>query len=475
MEAWEENDYTPDFEKRRAESAAERSSAEPSAGAEQPFDDPVSPLDDQPSTKGAASGATACPPAGDEEERPRRKFFAGDRVLWIIIATLAIISVLVVYSSTAKMAYGSNVRTTAEFLRQQIFLLAMSFGVLLLALNIDSRIYNRYAKAFYVMSMLLTLATYFMGVSTNSAARWISILGFQFQPSEMLKVATVIFLARQLSCRQSKMNKIKIIPTLKIWRWSEPRNLKIWEEGTKPILMPVVLAATVIFPAHTSSALLVLMVAWVMMLIARVKLGELLKLVGLAVIGALMIYTLNLGRSETAEGRVATWINLWTTSQVEKPIQHLSDTERSMIAIHNGGILGEGAGQSTIRAEMTHPESDYAFAFFVEEYGLVFATVLMVLYLWIFFRAREIFEECGTAFPGLLVLGLAVMITIQAMLHIMVTVNLSPETGQTLPIISRGGSSMIFTAMALGMILSVSRQNSEGSHDKPKGESIYGR
>ena len=103
----------------------------------------------------------------------------------------------------------------------------------------------------------------------------------------------------------------------------------------------------------------------------------------------------------------------------------------------------------------------------------VLALLLLLLYLWIFFRAIEIFRRCGTAFPGLLVLGLALLITCQALLHIMVTVNLIPETGQTLPLISRGGSSTIFTAIALGMILSVSRQNDEQSHDMPKSESIY--
>ena len=146
-----------------------------------------------------------------------------------------------------------------------------------------------------------------------------------------------------------------------------------------------------------------------------------------------------------------------------------------MIAIHNGGILGEGAGQSAMRVEMIHPESDYAYAFFVEEYGLLLALVLLMLYLWIFFRAIEIFRRCGTAFPGLLVLGLALLITCQALLHIMVTVNLIPETGQTLPLISRGGSSTLFTTIALGMILSVSRQNDERSHDTPRAETLYER
>ena len=154
-------------------------------------------------------------------------------------------------------------------------------------------------------------------------------------------------------------------------------------------------------------------------------------------------------------------------------MEQLTDTERSMIAIRNGGLLGQGAGQSAMRVEMTHPESDYAYAFFVEEYGILLAIVLLMLYLWIFFRAILIFERCGTAFPGLLVLGLALLITCQALLHIMVTINLIPETGQTLPLISRGGSSTLFTAIALGMILSVSRQNEEQSHDRPKNESIY--
>ena len=194
---------------------------------------------------------------------------------------------------------------------------------------------------------------------------------------------------------------------------------------------------------------------------------------GLACIGIVFIMTLNLGRSETAEGRVSTWIHLWTRSQTEKPIEHLTDTERSMIAIHNGGVFGEGAGQSAMRVEMIHPESDYAYAFFVEEYGIVLALALLMLYLWIFFRGIEIFRRCGTAFPGLLVLGLALLITCQALLHIMVTVNLIPETGQTLPLISRGGSSMLFTMIAFGMILSVSRQNDEQSHDTPRSESIY--
>ncbi len=423
-------------------------------------------------SRGAASAATQ---SGADATHPHRRLFSGDRVLWIIIVVLSVISVLVVYSSTAKMAYDAHtVRSTSHFLQQQVMILGLSFGIMLFVHKIDCRIYFYLTRPAYFLSLLLTVAVYFIGATTNGAARWIPLGPFQFQPSEALKVATVLFLAQQLAGRQSKIDRIRIVPSLRFWTWrSSPEQRRIWREGTWPILMPMIASCLVIFPAHTSSAVLVFAASWVMMLIGRVRIRELLKLLGLAAAGVVLIMALNLGRSETAEGRVSTWIHLWTQSQRDKPVENLSDTERSMIAIHNGGLLGEGAGQSAMRVEMIHPESDYAYAFFVEEYGLVLAVVLLMLYLWIFFRAIEIFRRCGTAFPGLLVLGLALLITCQALLHIMVTVNLIPETGQTLPLISRGGSSVLFTSVALGMILGVSRQNDEQSHDRPRSESLY--
>ena len=410
-------------------------------------------------------------------ERTPFRFFSGDRVLWIIVATLSVISVLVVYSSTAKMAYDAHMaRTTTHFLRQQLFYLGGSLFVMLIVQKINSSVYNFCARPAYYLAVLLTVGVYFVGATTNGAARWIPIGTFQFQPSEALKVATVLFLARQLAGRQSKIDKIRIIPSWRFWTWRRsPEQRRIWREGTWPILMPVLVSCCVIFPAHFSSALLVFAASWVMMLIGRVRFRELAKLLGWALAVALLSMMFNWGRGETAEGRFSTWSRLWTTSQTEKPIEELTDTERAMIAIHNGGILGEGAGQSAMRVEMIHPESDYAYAFFVEEYGLLLAIVVLMLYLWIFFRAIEIFRRRGTAFPGLLVLGLALQITCQALLHIMVTVNLIPETGQTLPLISRGGSSVLFTSIALGMILSVSRQNDERSHDAPKSETLYER
>lgn len=394
-----------------------------------------------------------------------RRIFGGDKVLWVIIIALMAISLLVVYSSTAKMAYmpGSDSTTTA-FLRKQLFLLVGCIICIVVCHRINSNFYRIFAKPFFWLALGLTLAAHFIGVKTNDAARWINIMGFQFQPSEMLKVGVIMYLSRVLADKQDVIRTLRFVPDLRPWRWGDAKQGRIIREGALAIFFPIVLACAVIIPAHTSSALLVGGLSLVMLYIGRARWSEIFRIVGWGLAGMALMMCLGLGRSSTAEGRFSTWWKLWTEDRTEVLAKDLTDTERSMIAIHNGGILGRGAGQSAVRVEMTHPESDYAYAFFVEEYGIVLSMILIALYLWVFFRAIDIFERCPRKFPSLLALGMALMITCQALLHIMVTVNISPETGQTLPMISRGGSSLLFTAMGLGMILSVSRQTEEGSH-----------
>ncbi len=406
---------------------------------------------------------------------PTESWFRGDRVLWIIIAALAIVSILVVYSSTAKMAYDdAAIKSTSQFLQQQIS--SLLFGGIALfasAYLFSSQFFRGVAPWVFGLSLLMTFAVYFLGSSTNGAARWISIFGFQFQPSEALKVSTIMLLARQLAARQNIITKLSIVPTWKFWNWGSKRQKRIINEGFKPILLPMLLACAIVLPAHTSSAILIFGSSMVVMMIGRVQMAELWKIIKLMLVMGSIFFIIGAGRSDTAGGRFSTWVDLWTSERCDVAPEDLSDTERSMIAMHNGGLMGVGAGKSVMRVEMIHPESDYAFAFFVEEYGSLLAIAVMVLYLWIFFRAITIAEKCGTIFPALLVLGLSMMITTQALLHIAVTTNLILETGQTLPLISRGGSSLLFNAIALGMILCVSRQNEEHSHDMPRSQSIY--
>lgn len=409
--------------------------------------------------------------AAGKKPSPGFRLFAGDKVLWIILATLGMISILVVYSSSAKMGYNPLERRTAtDFLFEQIKRVSGCALLMLVVHRFSCRTYNRLSLPFFLFFFALTAATYFTARQTNDAARWI----FGIQPSEALKVATVVFLARQLSARQAIISRLRILPTtLNPVKWfTDPKQTKILREGTVPVLLPVVAACGAIFTAHTSSAVLVFAISMIMMYVGRVKGRELLKILALAATAAMLLFMLKLGRTDTAGGRVGTWIDLWTKPWTEVSIDRLPDTERAMIAIHEGGLFGRGAGRSVMRVKLTHPECDYTFALFVEEYGVILALIVMVFYLWISVRGIVIFTRCETAFPGLLVLGLVLLITLQALLHVMVSVNLMPETGQNLPFVSRGGSSMIFSTVAMGMVLGVSRQNDEKSHDKPRGESI---
>ena len=395
------------------------------------------------------------------EAQRRIPIFEGDRTLWIIYAVLIVISVLVVYSSTAKMVYDiSSSLTTTESLRQQLMLImVMSLPMIFIAHKVNYTFYQRITKILFWLFVLLTLATYVVGSTTNGAARWLPIGPFKFQPSEILKIATIMMLARCMEDRQSTIHNIKLLPTSFKLRSEEQK--RILRENTWPILGPVIVACGVIAPAHISSAAIIGIASLLMLYIGRVPKREILKILvvgaSVAIIGFTLLSLVGIGRGSVGFTRLTRWITELTTDGNRSYVYELSDTERAMIAIHNGGLMGEGAGHSTSRAVVIHPESDYAYAFFASEYGVIAALVLMLLYLWITFRSIEICRRCTTPYPTLLAAGLGLLITCQAMLHIMVQVNLLPETGQTLPLISRGGSSLMSMSIALGMIISISR------------------
>ena len=392
------------------------------------------------------------------------RVFEGDRTLWIIFTVLIVTSILVVYSSTAKMTYevASNM-SLFDALQKQVMYVMMSVFVIFITHKINHQFIFKWTKVIYLVCLALTIATFFIGVRTNDAARWIQIGPVQFQPSETLKIATILMLARAMESRQSVIDKLKILPTsFKIFK---PDQWKIIKENSWPLLGPVFVSCAVIAPAHTSSALIVFMASVIMLYIGRVSIKEIVKFVSvICLIGALGIagmQAVGTGRAGVAKVRVTEWYEHWFGNTEASNISEISDTQRALIAIHNGGLVGEGAGQSTSRVLVIHPESDYAYAFFVSEYGIILGLILMLLYIWIFFRTLDIGQQCTTPFPTLMTYGLGLLITGQALLHILVQTYILPETGQTLPFISRGGSSLIFTTMALGMIISVSRTNEQ--------------
>ncbi|MFR9649915.1 MAG: FtsW/RodA/SpoVE family cell cycle protein [Rikenellaceae bacterium] len=401
---------------------------------------------------------------GSTDNKALYGVISGDKVLWIILSVMFIISILVVYSSTAKMAYDINNPTgTRGFLLAQLFWLVISIISAYLVSLIKSRVFYNIAPYIFWGGVALTFITLIIGQATNGAARWLTIpgIGIGFQPSEVLKVGVVMYLARILSLKQDVISKMRIVPTLAFWRWGLPEEKAVLKGGFRSILLPIIIAGAVILPAHTSSALIVGFISFMMLMIGRVKWSELGRICIIAAAAIVIYSSVGFGRSDTATSRVDTWIETLTSNRRDVPVDKLTDTERSMIAINGGGLIGHGAGQSAMRVEIMHPESDYAYAFFIEEYGLIMGLVLLLFYLWIFFRSINIYRSGCPPFSGFLILGVALLITSQALLHIMVTINLAPETGQPLPIISRGGTSLLITSLAIGMILSVSRQREE--------------
>ena len=400
----------------------------------------------------------------------RRRILEGDRTLWIIFAVLIVISILVVYSSTAKMAYDiTSDLSTTDSLRQQIMLVVMAVLIVFITHKINYTVVRLLTPGFFYLFLFLTVMTYFIGSTTNGAARWLPIGSFQLQPSEGLKVLTILMLARRMEKRQKDIDKIVLLPTS--WHLRDPKQIKILKENTWPLIGPILMSCVIILPAHTSSAVLIFIASILMLYIGRVSLRELAKFIAVTSAAGILAITamsvVGMGRGDTAGGRFSQWVNTWVDGRHDA-VYEFSDTERAMIAIHEGGLFGKGAGHSASRAAIIHPESDYAYAFFTSEYGLVAALILMLLYMWITFRAIEICRRCAKPFPMLITAGLGLLITCQALLHILVQVNILPETGQNLPLVSRGGSSLIFTAIAFGLILSVSRtngQNADIKHD----------
>ena len=229
--------------------------------------------------------------------------------------------------------------------------------------------------------------------------------------------------------------------------------------------------------SNFSTAAITFCTCLIMLYVGRVRVRELWRLVALVfvtmVCAVSVMYAFNIGRSHTWVNRLGIGDMMSKTEQVKAQGEDDDlQQEQARIAIASGGLMGKGPGNSTQRSNLPHSYSDFAYAFIVEEYGLIGASLMLFLYLCIFFRGIVTFRRCGTAFPGLLVLGLCLMITFQAICNMLVSVCLFPVTGQTLPLVSLGGSSIVFTCLALGLILGISRQVKEESLDRPRKESL---
>lgn len=359
----------------------------------------------------------------------------GDPVLWGIVILFSLISIAVVYSATGTLAYKKMGGNTEYFLFKHTSLIVVGLFFMWLAHRIDYRHYSRLSLYALLLSVPLLLFTYFMGGTTlNDASRWLTIpvINQTFQPSDLAKLALISHLASMLSRRQQHVEDFKT--TL------------------LPVMLWVGLICGIIIMSNASTALLLFATCLLLMFIGRVPLKQMAIMVAIgAVVGGIGLSTGQ--RFKTVQSRLESF------TDKKKPVPF--QLEHSYIAIATGGVTGKGPGKSTERNILPHPYSDFIYAVIIEEYGLAGGAFVLFLYLAFLYRGLITVMNSYGAFGGLLSAGLSFSLVLQAMVNMGVAVGLGPITGLPLPLLSMGGTSLIFTGISIGIILSVSRGERE--------------
>ena len=365
-----------------------------------------------------------------------QKYLKGDPIIWAVLIALSIFSILAVYSSTGTLAYryqGGN--TSYYFIKHASSLLAGLFIVFLVHL-IPYKLFSRISQIMLVLAVPLLLLTLVFGSTINQATRSLKlpVIGMTIQTFDFAKLAIIMFIARMLSLHQGDVSN----------------NLNTFLR----MLGPVILICGLIMPANLSTALILFTACYVLMFIGRVRFKYLATFGSLVLLFVSILILIAL-HSEW-EGRWGTWKNR-IESFIDKDTGDNYQVNQSKIAIVSGGLIKLRPGKSIQRNYLPHPYSDFIYAIIVEEYGLIGGIVVMFLYLYLLFRAGVIVRKSTRTFPAFLAIGLMILIVMQAITNMAVAVNIFPVTGQPLPIISMGGTSILFTCVSLGILLSVSR------------------
>ena len=406
------------------------------------------------------------------------KILKGDRVIWVVMLILGIISLLAVYSATSSEAHVRFGAYNEKVLLKHAATLIAGFVMMFLASRINYRHFSRAIELVLLFCFVLLMFTYFFGSRINGASR--SIMGFQ--TSELAKIVLIAYLAKYIV----------------VWTGRE----YTFKDLIVPIFLPIVLIVAPIFPENLSTAAMLFVVCIVMLYIGQIKFGYIMALIGIVVLGmGLYILTDDMvanvrqnryervvaaaeqhpddlklqekAKKKPRVSRVKTWQGRIEAAKMEKeakiaagidpensPLQiddHNAQKMYAKIAVARGGLFGKGSGKSTQRNFLPQPFSDCIYAIIIEEYGLVGGAFVMLLYIILLTRSVRIMKKRPLTFGGLMAFGIAFILIMQAMINMGVSTGLMPITGQQLPFISKGGSSMLMTGFAVGMILSVTR------------------
>jgi cell division protein FtsW len=396
----------------------------------------------------------------------------GDKVIWALVVLLTLVSLLAVYSATGSLAYKNYKGNTEIYLFKQVAFILAGIMVIYFAHLVNYTFYSKAAKIAFLVSLPLLFYTLFFGVKMNEGSRWIRLplINMTMQTSDFARLALFMYLARLISKKQDV--------------------IKDFKKGFLPIVAPALVTCAFIAPANLSTALLLGASCLLLMFIGRVNTKHILLMIGVALIPIIFLISAAVIRhgktrtdatiavatksSSTLFGRVDTWIGrmesfIYGSKEVDNDAYQVNQAK---IAIAKGGVFGVGPGNSTTRDYLPQAYNDFIYAIIIEEYGLMGGAFIMFIYLVFLYRCIRIYKRCPYAFGAFLALGLSFTLAIQAVANMAVTVNLFPVTGVTLPLVSMGGTSFIFTCLAIGIILSVARnveqQEGKGPSDDVK-------
>ncbi|GAB1855448.1 FtsW/RodA/SpoVE family cell cycle protein [Flavobacteriaceae bacterium MHTCC 0001] len=371
------------------------------------------------------------------------KNIKGDRLIWAIVALLAILSFLPVYSAASNLAYkGSGTNTFVFFVKHFVYLLS-GFFIIYTVHKIPYRYFKGLSLVMIPIVLVLLAITMLQGTTVGgaSASRWIKIGGMSFQTSALAAVVLMVYVARYLSKMKEK-----------------PIG---FSASILPLWLPVFLVLALILPFNFSTAAIIFSMVLVLVFLGGYPVKYMVVILGSGLV-ALMLFVMVARMTEgPLKVKVVTWENriknYWNGEDTEDDYQ----IEKAKIAIATGEIKGVGPGKSIQKNFLPQSSSDFIFAIIIEEYGLIGGFLIMLLYLWLLFRLVIVAQKADTVFGKLLVLGVGLPIIFQALINMAVAVELFPVTGQTLPLISSGGTSIWMTCLAIGIILSVSARREE--------------
>ncbi len=361
----------------------------------------------------------------------------GDKVIWMVVIILSIFSLLAVYSSTGTLAYKYQSGNTGYYLIKHFLILLFGLGLMYLAHLVKYTYYSRIFQIALYIAVPLLILTLILGMNINEARRALPLpFNLSFQTADFAKLTLIMYLARLLT-KQQQLSDFKSV--------------------FLPIMLPVIIVCGLILPYNFSTAALLFLTSIVLMYIGQVKVKYILYFVGIGIVCLSIFILILYSLPDEKEVRLPTWEKRLESFFVKSEGDEYQ-IKQSKIAIASGGLFGKMPGNSTQKNFLPHPYSDFIFAIIVEEYGLVGATFIILLYMILFFRAVKIITKIPRKFGAILTFGVSFSLVFQAIVNMAVAVNLLPVTGQALPLISMGGTSIWFTSISIGIILSVSKE-----------------